>query len=70
LITHLRAQLELFPQGGRSAETGATLIPLPGSSHLFHHDDWMAVADAIPGFLCEPASTGRGAPNVGCTWLN
>jgi pimeloyl-ACP methyl ester carboxylesterase/DNA-binding CsgD family transcriptional regulator len=37
---------------------GATLIPLPGSSHLFYHDDWPAVLDAMLGFLCEPASPG------------
>jgi pimeloyl-ACP methyl ester carboxylesterase/DNA-binding CsgD family transcriptional regulator len=35
---------------------GATLIPLPGSSHLFYHGDWPAVLDAMLGFLCEPAS--------------
>jgi pimeloyl-ACP methyl ester carboxylesterase/DNA-binding CsgD family transcriptional regulator len=34
---------------------GAVLIPLPGSSHLFYHGDWVAVADAVAGFLCEPA---------------
>jgi pimeloyl-ACP methyl ester carboxylesterase/DNA-binding CsgD family transcriptional regulator len=37
---------------------GATLIPLPGSSHLFYHGDWQAVLDAMLGFLCEPASAG------------
>jgi pimeloyl-ACP methyl ester carboxylesterase/DNA-binding CsgD family transcriptional regulator len=37
---------------------GATLIPLPGSSHLFYHGDWLAVLDAVLGFLCEPASPG------------
>ena len=37
---------------------GATLIPLPGSSHLFYHGDWLAVIDAVLGFLCEPASPG------------
>jgi pimeloyl-ACP methyl ester carboxylesterase/DNA-binding CsgD family transcriptional regulator len=37
---------------------GATLIPLPGSSHLFYHGDWLAVVDAVLGFLCEPASRG------------
>ena len=37
---------------------GATLIPLPGSSHLFYHGDWLAVLDAVLGFLCEPASGG------------
>jgi pimeloyl-ACP methyl ester carboxylesterase/DNA-binding CsgD family transcriptional regulator len=35
---------------------GATLIPLPGSSHLFYYGDWQAVADAMLGFLREPAS--------------
>ena len=37
---------------------GATLIPLPGSSHLFYHGDWLAVLEAVLGFLCEPASPG------------
>jgi DNA-binding NarL/FixJ family response regulator len=36
----------------------ATLIPLPGSSHLLYHGDWAAVVDATLGFLCEPASPG------------
>jgi len=43
---------------------GATLIPLPGSSHLFYHGDWQAVLDAVLGFLGEdtglgPRLTGR-----------
>jgi len=33
---------------------GATLIPLPGSSHLFYHGDWEAVLEAIVGFLTPP----------------
>src|SRR6516225_6570714 len=37
---------------------GATLIPLPGSSHVFYHGDWPAALEAIIGFLCEPASPG------------
>jgi pimeloyl-ACP methyl ester carboxylesterase/DNA-binding CsgD family transcriptional regulator len=37
---------------------GATLIPLPGSSHLYYHGDWPAVLEAVLGFLSEPASTG------------
>jgi pimeloyl-ACP methyl ester carboxylesterase/DNA-binding CsgD family transcriptional regulator len=37
---------------------GATLIPLPGSSHLFYHGDWLAVLDTALGFLCEPTSPG------------
>ena len=28
---------------------GATLIPLPGASHLFYHGDWLAVLDAVLG---------------------
>jgi pimeloyl-ACP methyl ester carboxylesterase/DNA-binding CsgD family transcriptional regulator len=35
---------------------GATLIPLPGSSHLFYHGDWSAVLDATLDFLSEPAT--------------
>jgi pimeloyl-ACP methyl ester carboxylesterase/DNA-binding CsgD family transcriptional regulator len=34
---------------------GATLIPLPGSSHLFYHGDWPSVLDAALGFLRETA---------------
>jgi len=37
---------------------GATLVPLPGSSHLFYHGDWEAVLDAVLGLLCEPPSPG------------
>jgi pimeloyl-ACP methyl ester carboxylesterase/DNA-binding CsgD family transcriptional regulator len=37
---------------------GATLIPLPGSSHVFYHGDWTAVLEATLGFLSEPASPG------------
>jgi pimeloyl-ACP methyl ester carboxylesterase/DNA-binding CsgD family transcriptional regulator len=37
---------------------GATLIPLPGSSHLFYHGDWLSVLDAVTGFLSEPATPG------------
>ncbi|MBV9204715.1 MAG: alpha/beta fold hydrolase [Actinobacteria bacterium] len=37
---------------------GATLIPLPGASHLFYHGDWAAVAEAAAGFLAEPARPG------------
>lgn len=36
---------------------GATLIPLPGSSHLFYHGDWSSVLDATLGFLAEPGGT-------------
>jgi len=37
---------------------GATLIPLPGASHLFYHGDWPAVAEAVIDFLTERAGTG------------
>jgi pimeloyl-ACP methyl ester carboxylesterase/DNA-binding CsgD family transcriptional regulator len=36
----------------------ATLIPLPGSSHLFYHGEWLAVAEAVLGFLAERAGGG------------
>jgi len=37
---------------------GATLIPLPGSSHLYYHGDWAAVLDALLDFLREPSGHG------------
>jgi DNA-binding CsgD family transcriptional regulator len=37
---------------------GATLIPLPGSSHLYYHGDWLAVAEALLDFLTERAGGG------------
>ncbi len=37
---------------------GATLMPLPGSSHVFYHGDWTAVLDAMVSFLGEPVNTG------------
>jgi pimeloyl-ACP methyl ester carboxylesterase/DNA-binding CsgD family transcriptional regulator len=37
---------------------GATLIPLPGSSHLFYHGDWPAVLEAVLDFLTERVSQG------------
>ncbi len=37
---------------------GATLIPLPGSSHLYYHGEWLAVLDAMLGFLSEQARPG------------
>ncbi len=46
---------------GREVATlipGATLIPLPGSSHLFYHGDWRAVLDALLSFLRESAGQG------------
>jgi pimeloyl-ACP methyl ester carboxylesterase/DNA-binding CsgD family transcriptional regulator len=38
---------------------GATLSPLPGSSHLFYHGDWAAVLEAVLGFLGQPAPRGQ-----------
>jgi pimeloyl-ACP methyl ester carboxylesterase/DNA-binding CsgD family transcriptional regulator len=41
---------------------GATLIPLPGSSHLFYHGPWAEVRDATLDFFGPPAGprlTGR-----------
>jgi pimeloyl-ACP methyl ester carboxylesterase/DNA-binding CsgD family transcriptional regulator len=46
---------------GREVATlipGATLIPLPGSSHLYYHGDWPEVLEAMLGFLHEPVSPG------------
>ena len=37
---------------------GATLIPLPGSSHLYYHGDWQGVLEATLGFLREPTDAG------------
>ena len=41
---------------------GAALIPLPGSSHLFYHGDWLAVLDAVLGFVRagEPGAAADG----------
>jgi pimeloyl-ACP methyl ester carboxylesterase/DNA-binding CsgD family transcriptional regulator len=36
----------------------ATLIPLPGSSHVYYHGDWQSVLEATLGFLYEPAAAG------------
>ena len=38
---------------------GATLVPLPGASHLFYHGDWVAVLDAVLDFLSRPARRGQ-----------
>ncbi len=41
---------------------GATLVPLPGTSHLFYHGRWTEVLDAILAFFSLPAGprlTGR-----------
>jgi DNA-binding CsgD family transcriptional regulator len=72
-VLHREAYLGTGFELGREVAAlipGATLIPLPGSSHLFYHGDWPAVLDAVLGFLCEPASpgprlTGRGLEVAG-----
>ncbi|HYB87793.1 MAG TPA: alpha/beta fold hydrolase [Streptosporangiaceae bacterium] len=33
---------------------GATLVPLPGSGHLYYQGEWEPVLDATLGFLSEP----------------
>lgn len=46
---------------GREVATlipASTLIPLPGSSHLFYFGDWQAVLQATLGFLGEPTRVG------------
>jgi pimeloyl-ACP methyl ester carboxylesterase/DNA-binding CsgD family transcriptional regulator len=46
---------------GREVATlipGATLVPLPGSSHLFYHGDWAGVLEATLSFLAGPTSQG------------
>jgi DNA-binding CsgD family transcriptional regulator len=50
-----------FALGREVAATvpGATLIPLPGSSHLFYHGDWAPVLEATLGFLSQPTRRGQ-----------
>ena len=46
---------------GREVATlipGATLVPLPGPSHLFYHGEWTAVLDNMLVFLGEPEQGG------------
>jgi pimeloyl-ACP methyl ester carboxylesterase/DNA-binding CsgD family transcriptional regulator len=43
---------------------GATLIPLPGSSHLFYHGAWAEVLDAMLGFLGEPGAERASGPRL------
>ncbi|HEU5420988.1 MAG TPA: alpha/beta fold hydrolase [Streptosporangiaceae bacterium] len=39
---------------------GATLVPLPGNSHLYYHGEWTAVLEAMLGFLGETAGPAGG----------
>jgi pimeloyl-ACP methyl ester carboxylesterase/DNA-binding CsgD family transcriptional regulator len=60
-VLHRQADKGTRFELGREVATlipGATLIPLPGSSHLFYHDDWEAVLEATLGFLSASASPG------------
>jgi len=41
---------------------GATLVPLPGSGHLFYHGEWPAVLDAMLAFLGEAVSRRPAGP--------
>jgi pimeloyl-ACP methyl ester carboxylesterase len=65
LVLHREAdQATAFALGQEVAALipGATLVPLPGSSHLFYHGAWTEVRDATLGFLSLPAGprlTGR-----------
>jgi pimeloyl-ACP methyl ester carboxylesterase/DNA-binding CsgD family transcriptional regulator len=43
---------------------GATLIPLPGSSHLFYHGAWAEVLDAMLSFLGEPGAERASGPRL------
>jgi pimeloyl-ACP methyl ester carboxylesterase/DNA-binding CsgD family transcriptional regulator len=65
LVLHREAdQSTAFALGQEVASLipGATLVPLPGRSHLFYHGAWTEVRDATLGFLSPdtgPRLTGR-----------
>ena len=42
----------------------ATLIPLPGSSHLFYHGAWTEVLDAMLGFLVSSSPRPTAGPSL------
>ena len=59
-VLHREADTATRFELGREVATlipGASLIPLPGSSHLFYHGDWGGVLEAMLGF-CEAAGSG------------
>jgi pimeloyl-ACP methyl ester carboxylesterase/DNA-binding CsgD family transcriptional regulator len=61
VVLHREADRGTRFELGREVATlipGATLIPLPGSSHLYYHGDWLAVAEAVLGFLTERVGSG------------
>ena len=45
----------------------AALIPLPGASHFYYHGEWIAVLDALLGFLGEPDGPGSSGAGRGST---
>jgi pimeloyl-ACP methyl ester carboxylesterase/DNA-binding CsgD family transcriptional regulator len=67
LLPTIKARTAVLHREGDSATTfelgrevatlipGATLIPLPGSGHLFYQGEWEPVLAAVLGFLGEPA---------------
>jgi DNA-binding CsgD family transcriptional regulator len=60
-VLHREADRATGFELGREVSTlipDATLIPLPGSSHLFYHGDWEGVLAAMLGFLGEPTGPG------------
>jgi pimeloyl-ACP methyl ester carboxylesterase/DNA-binding CsgD family transcriptional regulator len=61
VVLHREADRATGFELGREVSTlipDATLIPLPGSSHLFYHGDWQGVLAAMLDFLGEPAGPG------------
>jgi pimeloyl-ACP methyl ester carboxylesterase/DNA-binding CsgD family transcriptional regulator len=61
VVLHREADMGTRFELGREVAAltpAATLISLPGSSHLFYHGDWLAVLEAMLSFLCEPARSG------------
>jgi DNA-binding NarL/FixJ family response regulator len=57
-VLHREADSATRFELGREVATlipGATLIPLPGSGHLFYQGEWEPVLAAVLGFLGEPA---------------
>jgi pimeloyl-ACP methyl ester carboxylesterase/DNA-binding CsgD family transcriptional regulator len=60
-VLHREADRATGFELGREVSTlipDATLIPLPGSSHLFYHGDWEGVLAAMLSFLGEPTGPG------------
>jgi DNA-binding CsgD family transcriptional regulator len=63
VVVHREGDLATRFALGREVATlvpGATLIPLPGSDHLFYRGDWEGVVEATLGFL----GGGRAGPKL------